>query len=99
MFGGNQEELLKKMQESVAQSKAKLATQIVAGESGGGLIRIEMNGNRELQNLEIRANLADLDKEDLEDLLAVALKKALEEAEKVNNASMASNAQSMLFGM
>ena len=89
MFGGNQQEMLQKMQEAMENSK-------VYGEAGGGLIRIELNGNRKLQSLEINAPLAQIEKEDLEDLLTVALQRALEEAEKVNEKEMSSSAMNFL---
>jgi nucleoid-associated protein EbfC len=96
MFGGNQQEMLQKMQEAMEQSKLRLENSKVYGEAGGGLIRIELNGNRKLQSLEINAPLAQIEKEDLEDLLTVALQRALEEAEKVNEKEMSSSAMNFI---
>ena len=96
MFGGNQQEMLRKMQEAMEQSKLRLENSRVYGEAGGGLIRIELNGNRKLQSLEINVPLAQMEKEDLEDLLTVALQRAMEEAEKVNEKEMSSSAMNFL---
>jgi DNA-binding YbaB/EbfC family protein len=90
MFGMNQEALLAMMQKTSAESKERLDEKIVHGEAGGGLIHIEMTGNRALKSLKINAPLQSIDKEDLEDLLSVALSKALEEAEKLHTAEAAS---------
>lgn len=98
MFGMNQKEMLEKMQQSLEESKARLANIKVMGEAGGGLVRIELDGNRKLTNLEINANLADIEKEDLEDFLAVALEKALTQANEVNDTEMASSARNILPG-
>lgn len=92
MFGLNQQAMLEEMQRATEASKARLEQTIVSGEAGGGLIRVEMNGNRALQSLQIRAELSMLDKEDLEDLLVVALNQALEAANRINESEMAQSA-------
>lgn len=99
MFGLNQKELLEKMQQSLESSKARLETIKVVGEAGGGLVKIELNGNRKLTHLEINADLKSIDKEDLEDFLAVALSKALEQAAQVNDSEMAGSARQFMPGM
>ncbi|MFN5443684.1 MAG: YbaB/EbfC family nucleoid-associated protein, partial [Crocinitomicaceae bacterium] len=80
MFGFNQDELLKKIQEAAEESKKKLAETIVTGEAGGGLIRIELDGNRNFKSFTLNTSLEHMEKEDLEDLLSVAFSRALEEA-------------------
>lgn len=96
MFGNNQQEMLLKMQQAMEESKKKLDQITVSGDAGGGLIRVEFNGNRKLTNLEINASLKDIDKEDLEDLLSVAIDKALAEVEKLNEKIMSSSAMNFL---
>jgi DNA-binding YbaB/EbfC family protein len=96
MFGSNQQEMLLKMQQAMEESKRKLDEIRVVGDAGGGLIRVEFNGNRKLTNLEINAALQDIDKEDLEDLLSVAIAKALAEVEIVNEKTMSSSAMNFL---
>lgn len=94
-------EMLAKMQDLKAkaeESKAKLGQQIITEESGGGLIRVSMNGNRMLTNLEINTDLNSIDKDDLEDLLSVAIKRTLEKIESLQEQEMISSAQS-LFGL
>jgi DNA-binding YbaB/EbfC family protein len=96
MFGFNQNEMLQKMQQAVEESKTKLASTIVYGDSGSGLVKIELNGNRELISLSINTPLNHIEKEDLEDLLSVALKRALEEANRINEQEMSSSALQFL---
>jgi DNA-binding YbaB/EbfC family protein len=96
MFGNNQQDMLLKMQQAMEESKQKLDQIKVSGDAGGGLIRVEFNGNRKLTNLEINTSLQDIDKEDLEDLLSVAIAKALAEVEIVNERTMSSSAMNFL---
>jgi DNA-binding YbaB/EbfC family protein len=99
MFGKNMMEQLQKMQAGAAESKKKLDEIIVHGESGGNLIHIEMTGNRKLKKLTINTELSQIDKGDLEDLLAVALNRAIEAADKVNEQEMANAAKGIIPGM
>jgi hypothetical protein len=96
MFGFNQEELLKKFQETAEESKKKLAETIVVGEAGGGLIRIELDGNRNFKSFTLNTSLEHMEKEDLEDLLSVAFSRAIEEANKLNDNEMSKSALNFL---
>ena len=96
MFGNNQQEMLLKMQKAMDESKRKLEEIRVSGDAGGGLIRVEFDGNRKLISLEINTSLNDIEKEDLEDLLAVAIAKALEAVEVVNEQTMSTSAMNFL---
>ncbi|MCH2043528.1 MAG: YbaB/EbfC family nucleoid-associated protein [Saprospiraceae bacterium] len=71
MFGD-----LQKKQEEIKQ---KLAEIQVSAEAGDGIIKVTVNGNRELVDVNI-ANDFDYDKEELEDLILVAVNKAMAEA-------------------
>ncbi len=95
MFGDMMEKL-QKMQQSVAESKAKLDNISVETEVEG--IKVRMNGNRKLIDLQIPDIMMD-DKEDLQDLLLTAFNKTLEKADKVNEAEMASSAKGLIPGL
>jgi DNA-binding YbaB/EbfC family protein len=95
MFDMNNE-MFKKMQEAVELSKNKLESLSVVGEAAGGLVRIELNGNRKLKSLEINAPLKDIEKEDLEDFISIALDRALEQANEINEKEMSNSATSFL---
>lgn len=96
MFGNNQQEMLLKMQQAMEESKRKLEEITITGEAGGGLIRVDFNGNRKLTKLEVNTSLQDIDKDDLEDLLAVAIAKALAEVEIAHERTMSSSALNFL---
>lgn len=87
------EDLLKQMQQAVENGKKNLDHLTVYGEAGGGLVRIELTGNRQLKSLQINTDLEHIDKEDLEDFLAVALNKALIAADDLHEQEMARNAR------
>jgi DNA-binding YbaB/EbfC family protein len=96
MFGFNQDELFKQIQKATEESKQKLSSTIVSGEAGGGLIRIELDGNRNFKSFTINTSLEHMEKEDLEDLLSVAFSRALEEANKLNENEMSKSALNFL---
>lgn len=87
------------MQQNAEEAKRKLSQLKVSAEAGSNLIFIEMNGNRELTDLTINAPLDQLDKNDLEDLLAVALKRVLEKANELNEKEMANTAKNFIPGL
>lgn len=87
---------IQQMKEEVEKSKARLDNITVASETEG--IKIEMTGNRKIKDISIPQELLD-EKEDLEDLLIIALNKAIEKADKVNEAEMAGAAKGMLPNM
>ena len=96
MFGFDQEKLMKQMQSAMEESKNRLEQITVIGEAGGGLVSIELNGNRKLKSVTINTELAYIEKEDLEDLLTVSLAKALEKAEEINQLEMQKSASPFL---
>ena len=99
MFGKNMMEQLQKMQANAEETKKKLANQTVNGEAGGNLIMVELDGNRKLKNLAINAPLEQMEKEDLEDLIAVALNRAMEKADALNEKEMANAARGIIPGL
>jgi len=61
-----------KMQEELARTQERLAQEEVVGESGGGMVKVTMNGRHEVKRVEIDPALMGDDKEMLEDLVAAA---------------------------
>lgn len=99
MFGLDQKAIMQQMQQAMEESKARLDNTVVSGESSGGLIRIELTGNRKLKSLQINTTINEMEKEDLEDLLTVALGRALDEANKLNEDEVSSSARQFLPGL
>ena len=79
----------KKLEKAMEQAKEKLAEVKVDGESGGGLVKVRMNGKYEVERIEIDPKAIDpSDKAMLEDLLAAAVNAAVEKARVAAEASM-----------
>ncbi|MFN0201823.1 MAG: YbaB/EbfC family nucleoid-associated protein [Bacteroidia bacterium] len=86
MFGDfNLEEMLgrvRDMQDKMQDAKANLERLVVDAEAGGGMVRVKMNGNRKVLDLQIEAELvAQNDVEMLQDLLVTALNRAVEKVD------------------
>lgn len=105
MFGKNFDmngmmEKMQEMQQAVEESKKRLENIYVKGESTDGKIRFVMDGNRVVKDVKIDELLLNSEsKEELEDQLAVAFNRALEDANHVNESEMKNTASGMLPGM
>lgn len=69
---GNLMKQAQKMQADMQKAQEELARQETTGESGGGMVKITMNGRHEVRRVEIDDALMGDDKEMLEDLIAAA---------------------------
>ena len=74
---GNLMKQAQKMQEDLQKAQERLAQEETVGESGGGLVKVTMNGRHEVRRVEIDDSLVGDDKEMLEDLVAAALNDAV----------------------
>jgi DNA-binding YbaB/EbfC family protein len=85
-------------QQKAGEVKKRLDAITVTGTAEGGKITVSANGNKVLQGINIDESFfKEADKEQLEELLVLAVNKALEQAENVNQAEMASMTKDM-FG-
>jgi DNA-binding YbaB/EbfC family protein len=75
---GNLLKQAQKMQEELQRTQERLAQEEVIGESGGGMVKITMNGKHEVKRVEIDPALIGDDKEMLEDLVAAAVNAAVQ---------------------
>ena len=73
---GNLMKQAQKMQAEMQQAQERLAQEQVTGESGGGLVKVTVNGKHEVRRVEIDESLMSDDKEMLEDLVAAAMNDA-----------------------
>ncbi len=94
MFGDMQGMMakLKEAQAKIEETKLRLNTVMVDGGSGNGSIIVTVTANREVKNIAIADELLE-DKEALEDYLILALNKALQKANEINEAEMAAAAK------
>ena len=77
----------KAMQEKMAEMQKKIEETEIEGSSGGGVVKIVMNGKHEVKNLFIDPSIVNSDeKEVLEDLIIAALNDVNKKiAENTNN--------------
>ena len=83
---------LKEAQRKIEETKVRLNTVLVDGEAGNGAIKVTVTANREIRTINISDDLMN-EKEALEDYLIIALNKALEKANAINEAEMAAAAK------
>jgi len=77
MFG----DLMGNMEKRQKELKVKLAGITVEAEAGDGAVKVTANANREIVNISINKGALDWeDQEQVEDLLMVAVNRALEKA-------------------
>lgn len=85
-------------QQKAGEMKKRLDNITVSGTAEGGKITVTANGNKVLQSISIdEAFYAESDREELEELLVVAINKAMEQADNVNQTEMAAMTKNM-FG-
>ena len=78
-----------KMQRQVAELQEELGKRSFEGSAGGGAVVVAVNGKREFQSIRIKPEVVDPeDVEMLEDLVAAAVKDALQKAEEASSEAM-----------
>ncbi|OQX71093.1 MAG: YbaB/EbfC family nucleoid-associated protein [Candidatus Cloacimonas sp. 4484_275] len=74
-----------KMQQELLKAQEELANRVVEGTSGGGMVKIQMNGKNQVISLKIDPEVVDPDDvEMLEDLIIAAFNEAREKIEKTS---------------
>ena len=86
---GNLMKQAQKMQADMQKAQERLAQEEVTGESGGGLVKVTINGKHEVRRVEIDDSLMGDDKEMLEDLIAAAMNSAVQRVAEKTQESMA----------
>ena len=102
MFKGNMSKLLKQaqsVQQEIEKVQNQLSDMIIEGESGGGMVKVKVNGKQEVLELNIDETTMDEDKEVIEDLIVSALNKALSKAQTDSQEKMNSVAGGMMSGL
>lgn len=73
-----------KMQQRMQEAQQQLVELVVTGESGGGLVKVEMNGRHDVIKVHVNPNLLEEGVEMLEDLFAAATNDAVRKIEKAS---------------
>ncbi len=74
--------LMSQMQEQAAEIKKKLDETIIEAEAENGLVKVKATGNKNILSIDISNDIIN-DKEAIEDLVIVAVNKALEKANEI----------------
>jgi DNA-binding YbaB/EbfC family protein len=77
-----------KMQAEMQKMQAELAKLEVEGQAGGGLVKVVMNGSREVMRVKIDDSVFADDKAMLEDLVAAACNDAAHKIEQASKEKM-----------
>ena len=77
-----------KMQSQMAQMQEELKTKEVEGSSGGGMVKVTMNGSNELVSIKINPEVVNpAEVEMLEDLIIAAHTQALEKVKEMSESA------------
>lgn len=91
---------LKEAQKQMEEAKKRLDTIYVDATTENGKIKVTATGNKKIKQISIDESIInDYGKEGLEDLLVVAINKAIDSAEKINEAEMSSMARGIMPNM
>lgn len=89
---GDMSSLLKQaqmMQKKMKDAESGLQERIVEGSSGGGVVKVYVNGMLEVQGVKIQAEAVDPeDVEGLEDLVLTAVRQAFQVAKELKDGEM-----------
>ncbi|HIP37370.1 MAG TPA: YbaB/EbfC family DNA-binding protein [Crocinitomix sp.] len=96
MFGKGMMKKLQAMQQQVEETKAKLNNIKLIGEAMEGKVRVEVNGNSVITDIQVKE---DLPKDEMIDLIIVAANRAIEQAERTKEMEMAQSAKGLIPGM
>ncbi len=87
-------------QKQAEEIKKRLESITVTGEAEGGAIKVIANANKKILSISFAEDFfKENDQEAIEELIVVAVNKALQQAENVSNTEMAAAAQEMMGGL
>ena len=73
-----------KMQQRMQEAQQQLSQLVVRGESGGGMVVVQMNGRHEALKIEIKSSAMAEDAEFLGDVIVAAINDAVRKVEAVS---------------
>ncbi len=75
---------MKKMQAQMAKAQEELARKEVEGTAGGGVVKVRMNGHKQVLGVEIAPEAVDPeDVEMLQDLITAAINEAMKQVDEM----------------
>ena len=85
---GNLMKQAQKMKADMQKAQEEIANMEVEGQSGGGMVKVLMNGRHEVRRVSLDDSLMEDDKEMIEDLLAAAVNDAVRRIEQASSEKM-----------
>ncbi len=80
----------KKMQEKIGRLQAELETKTIEAQSGGGMVRVIVNGKFEIVSLKIEKDVVNPeDIEMLQDLITAAVNEGIRKSQEMASSEMA----------
>jgi DNA-binding YbaB/EbfC family protein len=76
------------LQANMQKAQAEIASMEVTGESGGGMVKVQMTGRHEVKRVQIEPSIIGEDREMLEDLVAAAINDAVHRLEAASQAKL-----------
>ena len=98
---GNMMKQAQKMQADMQKAQEEIKNMEVEGQSGGGMVKVIMQGSHEVKRISIDDSLLADDKDMLEDVVAAAVNDAVHKIESESKSRMAgvTNGMSLPPGM
>jgi nucleoid-associated protein EbfC len=87
---GNMMKQAQALQANMQKAQAEIAAMEVVGESGGGMVKITMNGKHEARRVQFDPSMPLDDREMIEDLVAAAINDAAQRVEAATQQRMSS---------
>jgi DNA-binding YbaB/EbfC family protein len=87
---GNLMKQAQAMQANMQKAQAEIETIEIVGESGGGMVKVTMNGKHDVKRVQIEPAVTGEDREMLEDLVAAAINDAVHKVDVRVQEKMAS---------
>ncbi len=78
------------MQKKMAQVQSEIDALKIEGESGSGMVKVVVDGKKNLLSVNLNPDLMQEDKEMLEDLILVAINNAIKEVDAISKEKMSS---------
>jgi nucleoid-associated protein EbfC len=86
--GGNMMKQAMALQANMKKAQEEIAAMEVTGESGGGMVKVTMNGKHEVKRVQIEPQVVSEDREMLEDLIAAAINDAVNRVDQQSQQRM-----------
>ncbi len=96
MFGNGMMKKMQEMQVKAEEAKEKLNHIKLIGEAKDGAVRVEVNGNGVITDIQLKR---DLQGEELKQLIILAANRALEQSYRTKEMEMAQAARGIIPGM